>query len=116
MISCDKVLEYLPDAKPSGKQEGVAKLYRLPGALGNVGLISPVSNHFCGQCNRIRLTADGKLKPCLHSSEEISIKGADYDTMGKLFEKAILEKPAAHPFLSSANRSGAGRNMNQIGG
>ena len=116
MISCDKVLEYLPDAKPSGKQEGVAKLYRLPDALGNVGLISPVSNHFCGQCNRIRLTADGKLKPCLHSSNEISIKGADYETMVKLFEKAILEKPAAHPFLSSANRSDAGRNMNQIGG
>lgn len=116
MISCEKVLEYLPEIKSLGMREGVASLYRLPDAKGNVGLISPVSNHFCNTCNKIRLTADGKLKPCLHSSEEISIKGADYQTMVKLFEEAIIGKPAAHPVLSSLNRSGAGRNMNQIGG
>ena len=51
------------------------KLYRLPGALGNIGLISPVNAHFCGDCNRIRLTADGKVKPCLHSNVEYALKG-----------------------------------------
>ena len=116
MISCESILECLPEAASLDTQEGVARLYRLPNAQGNVGLISSVSNHFCGTCNRIRLTADGRIKPCLHSPEEIVIKGCDYQTMVKQFEKAILDKPAAHSFLSSINRSGAGRNMNQIGG
>jgi cyclic pyranopterin phosphate synthase len=66
----------------------VAKLYRLPGAKGNIGLISPVSAHFCGECNRLRLTADGKLKPCLHAADEYSIKGLDFDGVKAVFEKA----------------------------
>ena len=68
-----KVLEKLPQAVPIPQDGGVAKLYRLPGAKGNVGLISPVSAHFCSACNRLRLTADGKLKPCLHAPDEYSI-------------------------------------------
>ena len=60
-ISYKKVLEVLPQLSPVEKDGGVAKLYRLPGALGNIGLISPISAHFCFDCNRIRLTADGKV-------------------------------------------------------
>ncbi len=74
----EKVREVLSDAEEAGS-DGVARLLKLPGALGDVGLISPVSNHFCAGCNRIRLTADGKLKPCLHSSDEYAIKGLDDD-------------------------------------
>ncbi len=115
-IPCTKVLDYLPEAVPVAHDGGVAKLYRLPGAQGNIGLISPVSAHFCGQCNRIRLTADGKLKPCLHAADEYSIKGLDREGMRKVLEEAIWNKPAWHGDLDAVHRSQAGRNMNQIGG
>ena len=111
-----RVLEKLPEAIPVPKDGGVAKLYRLPGAKGNIGLISPISAHFCGECNRLRLTADGKLKPCLHSADEYSIKGLDFDGMKAVFEQAIWNKPAWHGDLDAVHRSQAGRNMNEIGG
>ena len=115
-IPCTRVLEHLPDAVAVAEDDGVAKLYRLPGAKGNIGLISPVSAHFCGQCNRIRLTADGKVKPCLHSSEEYSLKGLDFAGMKQVLQEAIWNKPAWHGDLDALHRSQAGRNMNQIGG
>ena len=111
-----KVLEKLPEAVPVAQDDGVAKLYRLPGAKGNIGLISPVSAHFCGDCNRIRLTADGKLKPCLHAADEYSVKGLDKDGMKAVFEQAIWNKPSWHGDLDALHRSQAGRNMNEIGG
>ena len=115
-IPCREIIRRLPEAVPQQKDGGVARLYRLPEALGNIGLISPLSDHFCASCNRIRLTADGKLKPCLHSGDEFSIKGLDRDGMLAEFERAILAKPSCHIELSHASRSQAGRNMNQIGG
>jgi len=115
-VPFSKVLEKLPNAAPVPKDGGVAKLYRLPGAKGNIGLISPINAHFCGECNRLRLTADGKLKPCLHSADEYSIKGLDFDSMKAVFEQAIWNKPAWHGDLDAVNRSRAGRNMNEIGG
>ena len=115
-VPYSKVLEKLPDAVAVEKDGGVAKLYRLPGAKGNIGLISPISAHFCADCNRIRLTADGKLKPCLHSGDEYSIKGLDRDSMKAVFEQAIWNKPAWHGDLDAIHRSQAGRNMNEIGG
>ena len=111
-----RVLEALPDAESVPADGGVAKLYRLPGAQGNIGLISPLNAHFCGTCNRIRLTADGKVKPCLHSSDEYSLKGLDFDGMKAVLEQAIWNKPQWHGDLDAINRSKAGRNMNQIGG
>ena len=111
-----KVLEKLPEAVPVPQDGGVARLYRLPGAKGNIGLISPVSAHFCGECNRLRLTADGKLKPCLHAPDEYSIKGLDKAGMQAVFEQAIWNKPAWHGDLDALQRSQAGRNMNEIGG
>lgn len=115
-IPASVVLDRLPEAIPEEPDGGVAKLYRLPGAKGSIGIISPVSEHFCAECNRIRLTADGKLKPCLHSALEYSIKGLDRGEMLRQFEAAILGKPAWHGELDAKNRSHAGRNMNQIGG
>ena len=111
-----KVLEKLPEAVAVEQDGGVAKLYRLPGAKGNIGLISPVSAHFCGECNRLRLTADGKLKPCLHAADEYSIKGLDKAGITAVFEQAIWNKPAWHGDLDAVHRSQAGRNMNEIGG
>lgn len=111
-----RVLDALPKAVPAEHDGGVAKLYRLPGAQGSIGLISPVSAHFCGDCNRIRLTADGRIKPCLHSADEYSLKGLDFDGMKKILEEAIRNKPAWHGNLDALHRSQAGRNMNQIGG
>lgn len=115
-VPASAVLSALPELAPAEQNDGVARLYRLPGAQGNVGLISAVSSHFCAGCNRIRLTADGKLKPCLHSGQEFPIKGLDFDGMRREMERTILAKPACHAPLSAAERSSAGRNMNQIGG
>ncbi len=110
------VTDALPELVPLPADGSVAKLYRLPDAQGDVGLISPVSAHFCAECNRIRITADGKIKPCLHSSDEISIKGQDFDAMLETIRSAILSKPRWHGELSYSARSHANRNMNQIGG
>ncbi len=110
------VLEKLPELVEEAPDGGVAKLYRLPGAQGSIGLISPISAHFCSECNRIRLTADGKIKPCLHSGDEYSLKGKDFDGMVEELRCAILHKPSWHGALDASNRSRAGRNMNQIGG
>lgn len=110
------VTERQPELVALESDGGVARRYKLPGALGEVGLISPLSNHFCATCNRIRLTADGKLKPCLHSPIEIPIKGLNQTMMEDAFRKAITQKPSQHPLLSNTCRSEAGRTMNQIGG
>ena len=109
----------LPPPRTHGSQmpePGITGRNRLPGAQGSIGLISPVSAHFCGTCNRIRLTADGKIKPCLHSGDEYSLKGLDCDGMAEKLRSAILHKPSWHGALDAEHRSGAGRNMNQIGG
>ena len=111
-----RVLEALPELAPQSGRDGVAAMYRLPGAQGCVGLINPLSNHFCGDCNRLRLTADGKLKPCLHSPLEFSVKGMTRQEMAEQMLRAIAAKPARHAPLSCRELSEAGRSMNQIGG
>ena len=115
-ISAARVLEMLPEAAPVAEHDGVARLYHLPNGLGNIGLISPLSNHFCSECNRLRLTADGQLKPCLHSPDEISIKGMTEEQMAEAMREAIRLKPRKHDPLSRSERSHAARQMNQIGG
>lgn len=116
-VPYSRVLEQLPEMEPvPGEKGSVAQLYRLPDSLGNIGLISPVSAHFCGECNRVRLTADGKIKPCLHAALEYPIKGLELDGMIAQFRRAVREKPEWHGELSPEHRSRANRNMNQIGG
>ena len=110
------VPEVLSDLVPAIQDDGVAKLFKFPDGKGNVGLISPLNAHFCNTCNRLRLTADGKLKPCLHSKDEFSIKGMNFDEVVNQMKYAITAKPACHGELSYYKRSRAGRNMNQIGG
>lgn len=115
-VSCEEVLKRVPELESLDKEEGVAKLYQLPGAPGRVGLIRPISCEFCEGCNKIRLTADGKIKPCLHSDQEIALKGLMQDEMTETLKKAILEKPERREELDADNPSQAGRDMNQIGG
>ena len=75
-----------------------------------------VSCQFCDRCDRVRLTADGRIKPCLHQQSEYPIKGLDEDGMLRQFEAAIRSKPPWHGELSYAAPSRAGRSMNRIGG
>lgn len=115
-IPCTTVTEKLPELQPVPSDGSVAQLYRLPNAKGNIGLISPISAHFCKECNRIRLTADGHIKPCLHKEAEYSLKGLCREEMKAQLERAILSKPQWHGELSYSSRSSAGRTMNEIGG
>lgn len=116
-ISNETVLKKLPELERVESEKGtVARLYKLPGAKGKVGLISPLSNHFCAECNRLRLTADGCLKPCLHSAEEIPVRGLHGDELKKTILTAVSHKPKMHVELSATDRSESQRSMYRIGG
>ena len=80
-----------------------------------VGLIEPMSHRFCAGCDRIRVTADGRLKPCLHSDQEIPLRGLSGEMLREAIRTGITAKPPRH-YMNEDGRSGAGRNMNQIGG
>jgi cyclic pyranopterin phosphate synthase len=115
------------------RKSGPARYFRFDGAAGVVGFISPISNHFCKECNRLRLTADGKLRPCLFSETEIDLKpalrnnGPDAE-IKRLIELSISVKPEGHSikmensfraadsFVSNAFRNTDRRPMSKIGG
>ena len=107
------VLKRCPELRPVPAQ-GVARRYRIPGAKGAVGLISPMSHDFCADCRRIRVTADGKLKGCLHSREEIDLRGLHGWQLQNAIRQGIAHKPQRHHL--SERKSDTPRNMNQIGG
>lgn len=94
--------------------QGVARRYRLPGARGTVGLISPLSHDFCAQCRRIRITSDGHLKGCLHSGEELPLRGLHGAALEAAIRRGIAQKPPRHHLAERP--SDAGRTMNRIGG
>ena len=111
------VLAKLPQLEPvPSEKHTVARLYKLPGAVGEIGLISPLSNHFCAECNRLRLTAAGCLKPCLHSAEEIPVRGLHGGELKDAILTAVSHKPEKHVALSATERSEAKRSMYRIGG
>ncbi len=113
-LPAETVLDRVPQLRPAG-ESGVAKIYRLPGAMGSVGLIEPMSCSFCPQCSRLRITADGKLKPCLHSREEIPLRGLHGEALRQAIASGIAAKPRRHS-LSAQEASQTPRTMNQIGG
>jgi cyclic pyranopterin phosphate synthase len=113
-------LEESPVA-PLGR--GPARYWRIPGAAGTVGFISPLSQHFCASCNRIRLTADGWVRTCLLTDRiGVDVKtpyraGARGADLVELFRAAIRLKPASHDLVPAGNGSGTYiRTMCQIGG
>jgi len=117
-ISNDVVLEKLKDLIPLKTEDGSpAKTYKIPGAKGTIGLINPISQHFCSTCNRLRLTADGKLKPCLHSNLEIDVKPAlgNEEGIKKIIVDTIDMKPREH-HINDSNYEPITRDMNGIGG
>ena len=115
-LPCSVVPERVPELRPLERSSGVARLYALPGAKGRVGLISPISHDFCAQCDRIRLTSDGKLKPCLHSDKEIYLRGLHGTMLEQSLVDAIRAKPQSHQELVPGHVSAGGRPMNRIGG
>ena len=112
-LPAETVLDRVPELVPIESQ-GVARRYKLPGALGTVGLISPVSHDFCAECRRVRVTSDGRLKGCLHSREEISLRGLHGEALADAIRQGILHKPKRHHLAERP--SDTPRNMNQIGG
>lgn len=99
---------------------GPANLFRLNGALGLIGFISPLSHHFCSTCNRLRITADGKLRLCLFSDSEIDIKtpmrqGMKGHELENFLRKAVSIKPEGYHALGKAKVS-CHKRMSSIGG
>ena len=124
MVSTQEIKERIqvlgelePYAGPEGN--GPARYYRLPGAKGTIGLITPMTEHFCHTCNRLRLTANGQLRPCLLDDDEVDLKtalrnGASNDELKQLIQQAVAIKRKEH-HLTDRLAQGL-RPMCQIGG
>ncbi len=105
--------------KPLGRDplDGPASMFALENAVGRIGIIDPVTGHFCGTCNRLRLTARGTLRPCLLGPTEIDIKaslreGASDEVLEDVLRRAVLAKPISHlPYVPEMSES-----MSRIGG
>ena len=111
-----EALGKLEPSLPNGV--GPARYYRFPGAKGTIGFISPVTECFCQACNRMRLTADGKLRPCLFSDDEIDLRGplrqgAGVEEIKRLIRRAVAAKPERHKLMTGVTCE---RFMSQIGG
>lgn len=117
----DQVLEKLaefedlrPEESPGGS--GPARYYRLDGYAGTIGFISSVSDHFCGQCNRLRLTADGRLRSCLFSDEEIDVRSALAAGDREATAEAIRSSLSGKSFDRDKAGGQGNRTMSEIGG
>ncbi len=101
--------------------DGPARRWKYSGARGEIGLISPISNHFCASCNRLRLTADGKLRTCIFSDDETDLRevlrqGATDEQLEAIIQQAIARKPKEHPHQLSPVPGRCQRQMSKIGG
>ena len=106
----------VPAKEPKGG--GPAKYYRLRGAAGTVGFITSMSEHFCQECNRLRLTSTGGLRPCLYDGREFDLRaplrrGAGVEEIAGLIEAAVAAKPDRHHLLDGWRDR---RVMSQLGG
>ena len=125
-VSADHILDSLQTLAPleqitARHTNGPARHFRWPDAKGVVGIISPISHHFCPSCNRIRLTADGKLRNCLFSDQEVDIKsplrqGATDADLSQILRASIDNKPEKHCLQSDVFRKCQNRPMVAIGG
>jgi GTP 3',8-cyclase len=103
------------DAGPA-RGNGPAAYYRFAGAPGSVGVITPMSHTYCGDCNRVRLTADGRLRTCLYGEEEVSFRDAlrAGQPLAPVYAAALASKPKEHALLQM--RVGGLRALSQVGG
>jgi len=99
------------------EKSSTAQMYKLKGAKGKIGFISPVSCKFCADCNKIRLTSIGSIKPCLHSKEEINLRKYlnNEELLTNTLKSAIFNKPLEH-HLEEEKASRSDKMMYQIGG
>jgi GTP 3',8-cyclase len=100
--------------------DGPAERFKLEGAVGEIGFISALSHHFCGSCNRLRLTASGQLRPCLLSDRQLDLKGPlragePDEKLAEIFRQAVENKPSDHD-LAVNEPSGVSCQMSSIGG
>ena len=96
---------------------GPARTLRIPGAPGTIGFISPLGENFCNKCNRLRLTADGKLRACLVMPGEISLRESlrSNQPLDALFLQAVAQKPEQHNLIAAIPAQSE-LGMSQIGG
>lgn len=120
-VPADAVLAAVRELEPVASdgggpaRDGVAELFSAPGWAGRVGLIRPMSHRFCAGCTRIRVTADGRLKPCLHSADEVDLRRLSGEALRDAILAGIALKPAHHG-MDGAHASESARAMNEIGG
>jgi GTP 3',8-cyclase len=105
---------------PRHSSDGPCRRFRFEGALGEIGLISPITRHFCDTCNRLRLTADGKLRSCLLSDHEVDVKKGlkrqcSDGEIAALIQESIAKKPKRHEVNADVNQH-CTRHMSRIGG
>ncbi len=101
--------------------DGPAKRMSYAGARGEIGLISPISEHFCPSCNRLRLTAEGRLRVCLFSDDETDLRtplrnGASDTELESIIRETISRKPKEHPIQMNPLPRKCQRQMSKIGG
>jgi cyclic pyranopterin phosphate synthase len=122
VVPSDEILErlsriapLLPDAGPP-RGNGPAAYYRFAGAPGSIGVITPMSHTYCGDCNRVRLTADGRLRTCLYGEEEVNFRDAlrAGEPLAPLYAYALSTKPREHALLQM--KVGGLRALSQVGG
>lgn len=115
MQSTLSAFDLQPAPAPPGN--GPARTFHISGALGTLGFISPLGEHFCQNCNRLRLTSDGKLRSCLVHPAEVSLRDAvrTGQSLDNFFQQAIAFKPEHHDMLAAVP-AGSQRGMSQIGG
>jgi cyclic pyranopterin phosphate synthase len=105
----------VPVAGPA-RGNGPASYYQFAGAPGTIGVITPMTHTYCGSCNRVRLTADGRLRTCLYGDHEVNLRDPLRAglAMGPLFRQALAEKPKEHDLLQM--KVGGLRALSQVGG
>ena len=123
VVPSDEVLARIQDALGPlsvgggpARGNGPASYYSLGGGAGSIGVITPMTHTYCGSCNRVRLTADGRLRTCLFGDHEVDLRGAlrRGEPLAGLVRQALAEKPEAHALL--ARRTGGLRALSQVGG
>ena len=117
-ISFSDILKQHPELIPIESEKGTtAQLYKIQGSKGKIGFINPISCKFCADCNKIRLTSIGTIKPCLHSKEEINLREylSSEGLLTTKLKSAIFNKPLEH-HLQEESASRSDKMMYQIGG
>lgn len=124
ILETARTLADLAPAPRDREEGGPARMFTVGGGLGRFGVISPLSDHFCGTCNRLRITPDGRLRTCLFSDREYRLRPLlRHPRLGiaavrKVIEKALARKPLGYELLRRAgqDRPAARKRMSAIGG